>query len=116
MIDLTFFPRRFLNSAAPKSPVPGLLTVIFFKDNISFISIFRLDTTDAYAKFLVTCSSFNKFLSPNLCLDIILQPLINSFKPISSTEQDISGPDLLNVSVKCFSIMLAPKATAPKQE
>ena len=46
MIDLTFFPRRFLNSAALKLPVPGLLTVIFFKDNISFISIFCSDTTD----------------------------------------------------------------------
>ena len=74
--------------------------------------MFFVATTDANAKFLVICSSFKKDFPPCLCSNKILHPVINSDNSFSSIDAWISGPFLLFLSTKCFSIIFAPRDKA----
>ena len=78
----------------------------------AFISL--IEATEGNAKAIVFFSSFNGFFIPPLAEKIILEPLIISTSSVGSIEHLTSGPFLFLESTKCFSIILAPSATAPR--
>ena len=49
-------------------------------------------------------------------LKIVLQSFISCLSSFSSIEELISGPFLFFVSTKCFSIIQAPNAIAPRED
>ena len=73
-----------------------------------------MDTTDSLAQLIICLSTLCIFFSL-FCVasKTILQPSTKFFNSLGSKEDAWSGPLAFLFNVKCFSIILAPKATAP---
>ena len=71
---LAFLPSVLLKSFAKRGPIPGRFTQILSMVSLSPLLISLIATIDAYAKFIVGCSSSTAPFSHLLIASLILIP------------------------------------------